>query len=96
MKLNPEHLAFTHYDIVSEKVQDLLWHSLDTASNWLEIIKEFRTKNKYITVDQTVDKLIKENYPGFEKFDKGMKDVIFGISTLGIFNYLDSLENVTL
>ena len=94
MKMNPTYLAFTHFDILSNDIHDILWNSLDTASNWLEIIKEYRSKDKTITVDQTVEALIKENYPGFEQFDKGMKDVIFGISTLGIFNYLDSLETV--
>ena len=94
MKMNPTYLAFTHYDILSNDIQGILWNSLDTASNWLEIIKEYRTNDKAITVDQTVKTLIKEKYPGFEQFDKGMKDVIFGISALGIFNYLDSLETV--
>ena len=96
MKLKPLHLGFTHFDILSDQVQDILWNSLDTASNWLEIIKEYRSKDYSISVDQMVDTLIKEKHPGFEKFDKGMRDVIFGISTLGIFNYLDSLENVQL
>lgn len=96
MKMSPKYLGFTHFDILGGDIQELLWKSLDTATEWVEIIKEYRSKNKSITVDQTVDTLIKEKYPGFENFEKGMKEVIFGISTLGIFNYLDSLENVQL
>ncbi len=96
IKMNPTHLGFTHYNIISGDITDILWNSLDTTSNWVEIIKEYRSKNSSITIEQTINTLIKEKYPGFENFDKGMKDVIFGISTLGIFNYLDSLENVSL
>ena len=96
MKLNPTHLGFTHYAILSNNIQDILWNSLDTASSWLEIIKDYRSQDRSITVNQTVNTLIKDKYPGFNQFEKGMKDVIFGISTLGIFNYLDSIENVQL
>ena len=96
MKIEPSHLAFTHYDVLSDDIQQILWNSLDAASNWLEIIKEYRSKNNTITVNQVVDTLIKEKYPGFTNFDRGMRDVIFGISTLGIFNYLDSLESIPL
>lgn len=96
MKLDPKNLAFTHFDILSQNTQEILWNSLDTATNWLEILKEYRSADKAITADQAVDKLIEDKYPGFENFEKGMKEVIFGISTLGIFNYLDSLESVSL
>lgn len=96
IKMNPTYLGFTHFDILSDNILDILWNSLDTASTWLEIIKEYRSNTKDITVDQTIEKLIKEKYPGFEQFDTGLKSVIFGISTLGIFNYLDQLENVSL
>ena len=94
--MDPSYLAFTHYDILDGDIQQILWNSIDTVTEWVEITKELRSNQKRITVDKTVDTLIKEKYPGFENFDNGMKDVIFGISILGIFNYLDSLESVQL
>lgn len=96
LKREPSALAFTHYDIIQGDIEKVLWQSLDAVSEWMEIIKEYRSKDKTITINNTVDRLIKEKYPGFDSFDRGMRDVIFGISTLGIFNYLDSLENVSL
>ena len=96
MKMEPTHLAFTHYDVLGGDIQKILWQSLDTVSDWVEITKEYRSKQKNITVNETVDQLIKERYSHFDHFDHGLKDVIFGISILGIFNYLDSLENASL
>ena len=96
MKMDPHYLGFTHFDVLGGDILEILWKSLDTATNWLEIIKEYRSKDKSITVEETVNTLIKEKYSGFQNFQEGMKDVIFGISTLGIFNYLDKLENVKL
>lgn len=92
IKLDPKYLAFTHFDIIKDNIEKILWNSIEVATDWVEIIKEYRSKNTTITVNETVNTLIKEKYPAFQNAEKGMKDVIFGISTLGIFNYLDKLE----
>ena len=87
----PKQLAFTHFDIVSENIIDMLYNSIDVTQIWYELLKECKYERN-LTAEESINTLIKEKYPQFTNLDRGLKDVIFGISTLGIFNYLDQME----
>jgi glyoxylase-like metal-dependent hydrolase (beta-lactamase superfamily II) len=89
---NPSNIAFTHFDIVTDNVIEMLYNSLDITEMWFGLIKDYRKENNSITVKEAVNKLIEEKHPKFKDLEVGLKGAIFEIPVLGMFHYLDQLE----
>ena len=70
----------------------MLYKSIDMVEIWFELVKEYRSENKEMTVKDSVNRLIKEKYPGYENLDAGLKGAMFEIPVLGMFHYLDQME----